>query len=172
MDSIVESDNWYARPSGTWVKQDDGRLVWHTGPRVKQIQVLHDNEEWEDLWRLRSLPSAKWNHSPSDAEINQAWAEERLFFSCQRLVTKYYLFFTEPKYHPTTAVATLCSNSWSRVVLYFREKKIILSNQTLTKKQRQAGPLLSIKKNRNTHVGHYGEMASWQMRGLCDGCSS
>ena len=28
-------------------------------------------------------------------------------------------------------------------------------------------PLLSIKKNRNTHVGHFGEMASWQMRGLC-----
>ena len=26
--------------------------------------------------------------------------------------------------------------------------------------------LLSIKKNRNTHVGHYGEMASWQMRGV------
>jgi|TARA_B110000091_G_C13773451_1_gene457770 hypothetical protein len=33
-------------------------------------------------------------------------------------------------------------------------------------------PLLSIKKNRNTHVGHFGEMASWQMRGLCEGCSS
>ena len=27
-------------------------------------------------------------------------------------------------------------------------------------------PLLSIKKNRNTYVGHYGEMASWQMRGV------
>ena len=27
-------------------------------------------------------------------------------------------------------------------------------------------PLLSIKKNRNTHVGHYGEMASWQMRAV------
>jgi hypothetical protein len=26
--------------------------------------------------------------------------------------------------------------------------------------------LLSIKKNRNTFVGHYGEMASWQMRGV------
>merc|ERR1712194_343169 len=26
-------------------------------------------------------------------------------------------------------------------------------------------PLVSIKKNRNTHSGHYGEMASWQMRG-------
>jgi len=26
-------------------------------------------------------------------------------------------------------------------------------------------PLLSIKKNVNTHVGHFGEMASWQMRG-------
>jgi len=26
-------------------------------------------------------------------------------------------------------------------------------------------PLLAIKKNRNTHMGHYGEMASWQMRG-------
>jgi hypothetical protein len=33
-------------------------------------------------------------------------------------------------------------------------------------------PLLSIKKNVNTHVGHFGEMASWQMRGLCKGCSS
>ena len=31
-------------------------------------------------------------------------------------------------------------------------------------------PLLSIKKNRNTRVGHFGEMASWQMRGLCKGC--
>lgn len=27
-------------------------------------------------------------------------------------------------------------------------------------------PLLSIKKNRNTHSGHFGEMASWQMRGV------
>lgn len=27
-------------------------------------------------------------------------------------------------------------------------------------------PLLSIKKNFNTHRGHYGEMASWQMRGV------
>jgi len=27
-------------------------------------------------------------------------------------------------------------------------------------------PLFSIKKNHNTHVGHYGEMASWQMRGV------
>mmetsp|Transcript_58745 Transcript_58745/g.128742 ORF Transcript_58745/g.128742 Transcript_58745/m.128742 type:complete len:880 (+) Transcript_58745:49-2688(+) len=27
-------------------------------------------------------------------------------------------------------------------------------------------PLISIKKNRNTHLGHYGEMASWQMRGV------
>eukprot|EP00750_Incisomonas_marina_P031514 INCI8217.1.p1 GENE.INCI8217.1~~INCI8217.1.p1 ORF type:complete len:885 (+),score=119.99 INCI8217.1:128-2782(+) len=26
-------------------------------------------------------------------------------------------------------------------------------------------PLVSIKRNRNTHLGHYGEMASWQMRG-------
>lgn len=26
--------------------------------------------------------------------------------------------------------------------------------------------LVSIKKNRNTHVGHFGEMASWQMRGV------
>ena len=26
-------------------------------------------------------------------------------------------------------------------------------------------PLVSIKKNINTHVGHFGEMASWQMRG-------
>lgn len=27
-------------------------------------------------------------------------------------------------------------------------------------------PLISIKKNDNTHVGHYGDMASWQMRGV------
>jgi hypothetical protein len=27
-------------------------------------------------------------------------------------------------------------------------------------------PLFSIKKNRNTHMGHLGEMASWQMRGV------
>lgn len=27
-------------------------------------------------------------------------------------------------------------------------------------------PLFSIKRNRNTHIGHYGEMASWQMRGV------
>ena len=27
-------------------------------------------------------------------------------------------------------------------------------------------PLVSIKKNRNTHQGHFGEMASWQMRGI------
>mmetsp|Transcript_36428 Transcript_36428/g.67040 ORF Transcript_36428/g.67040 Transcript_36428/m.67040 type:complete len:907 (-) Transcript_36428:128-2848(-) len=27
-------------------------------------------------------------------------------------------------------------------------------------------PMISIKKNHNTHVGHYGEMASWQMRGV------
>ncbi len=27
-------------------------------------------------------------------------------------------------------------------------------------------PLLSITKKRNTHIGHYGEMASWQMRGV------
>lgn len=27
-------------------------------------------------------------------------------------------------------------------------------------------PLVSIKHNRNTHMGHYGEMASWQMRGI------
>ena len=26
--------------------------------------------------------------------------------------------------------------------------------------------LVSIKRNTNTHVGHYGEMASWQMRGV------
>ena len=30
-------------------------------------------------------------------------------------------------------------------------------------------PLLSIKRNRNTHVGHFGEMASWQMRGVMNG---
>lgn len=27
-------------------------------------------------------------------------------------------------------------------------------------------PMISIKKNRNTHIGHYGEMASWQMRAV------
>lgn len=27
-------------------------------------------------------------------------------------------------------------------------------------------PMISIKKNRNTHMGHYGEMASWQMRAV------
>merc|ERR1711972_629846 len=27
-------------------------------------------------------------------------------------------------------------------------------------------PVFSIKKNRNTHLGHFGEMASWQMRGV------
>lgn len=27
-------------------------------------------------------------------------------------------------------------------------------------------PLFSIKKNNNTHLGHFGEMASWQMRGV------
>jgi hypothetical protein len=27
-------------------------------------------------------------------------------------------------------------------------------------------PLVAIKHNRNTHMGHYGEMASWQMRGI------
>eukprot|EP00928_Gymnodinium_smaydae_P061805 TRINITY_DN4579_c0_g3_i1.p1 TRINITY_DN4579_c0_g3~~TRINITY_DN4579_c0_g3_i1.p1 ORF type:complete len:919 (+),score=147.86 TRINITY_DN4579_c0_g3_i1:333-2759(+) len=27
-------------------------------------------------------------------------------------------------------------------------------------------PLISIKKNRNTDIGHFGEMASWQMRGV------
>jgi len=27
-------------------------------------------------------------------------------------------------------------------------------------------PLFSIKKNHNTHQGHFGEMASWQMRGV------
>jgi hypothetical protein len=27
-------------------------------------------------------------------------------------------------------------------------------------------PLLAIKKNHNTHMGHFGEMASWQMRGV------
>ena len=27
-------------------------------------------------------------------------------------------------------------------------------------------PMISIKKNRNTNMGHYGEMASWQMRGV------
>jgi len=27
-------------------------------------------------------------------------------------------------------------------------------------------PMFSIKKNRNTHTGHFGEMASWQMRGV------
>merc|ERR1712216_494885 len=27
-------------------------------------------------------------------------------------------------------------------------------------------PLVSIKKNINTHTGHFGEMASWQMRGV------
>ena len=26
-------------------------------------------------------------------------------------------------------------------------------------------PMVSIKRNFNTHMGHYGEMASWQMRG-------
>jgi hypothetical protein len=26
--------------------------------------------------------------------------------------------------------------------------------------------LVSIKKNHNTRAGHFGEMASWQMRGL------
>ena len=26
--------------------------------------------------------------------------------------------------------------------------------------------LVSIKRNRNTKTGHYGEMASWQMRGV------
>jgi len=26
--------------------------------------------------------------------------------------------------------------------------------------------MVSVKKNRNTHVGHFGEMASWQMRGI------
>jgi len=27
-------------------------------------------------------------------------------------------------------------------------------------------PMISIKKNKNTHLGHFGEMASWQMRGV------
>ena len=27
-------------------------------------------------------------------------------------------------------------------------------------------PLLSVKKNRNTRNGHFGDMASWQMRGV------
>ena len=27
-------------------------------------------------------------------------------------------------------------------------------------------PMVSIKRNRNTHAGHFGEMASWQMRGV------
>ena len=27
-------------------------------------------------------------------------------------------------------------------------------------------PMFSIKRNYNTHAGHYGEMASWQMRGV------
>ena len=27
-------------------------------------------------------------------------------------------------------------------------------------------PMFSVKKNRNTNMGHYGEMASWQMRGV------
>ena len=27
-------------------------------------------------------------------------------------------------------------------------------------------PMVSIKKNHNTNAGHYGEMASWQMRGV------
>ncbi|KAL1520060.1 hypothetical protein AB1Y20_023535 [Prymnesium parvum] len=27
-------------------------------------------------------------------------------------------------------------------------------------------PIFSVKRNRNTHTGHYGEMASWQMRGV------
>ena len=27
-------------------------------------------------------------------------------------------------------------------------------------------PVFSIKRNRNTHQGHFGEMASWQMRGV------
>ena len=27
-------------------------------------------------------------------------------------------------------------------------------------------PMFSIKRNRNTHTGHTGEMASWQMRGV------
>ena len=26
--------------------------------------------------------------------------------------------------------------------------------------------LVSIKRNNNTHMGHFGEMASWQMRGV------
>ena len=32
-------------------------------------------------------------------------------------------------------------------------------------------PLVSVKKNVNTHAGHFGEMASWQMRG-CGDCSA
>ena len=28
-----------------------------------------------------------------------------------------------------------------------------------------ATPMVSVKRNFNTHMGHYGEMASWQMRG-------
>ena len=27
-------------------------------------------------------------------------------------------------------------------------------------------PVFSVKRNRNTHAGHFGEMASWQMRGV------
>ena len=27
-------------------------------------------------------------------------------------------------------------------------------------------PMVSIKRNHNTHAGHFGEMASWQMRGV------
>jgi len=27
-------------------------------------------------------------------------------------------------------------------------------------------PMISVKKNKNTHLGHFGEMASWQMRGV------
>jgi len=33
--------------------------------------------------------------------------------------------------------------------------------------------MVSIKKNRNTRMGHFGEMASWQMRGCSAGdCAS
>ena len=51
---------------------------------------------------------------------------------CARLVTKYYLFFTQPSYHPSRAVGRLATDSTIRIVARLGEKIVFIGNQTCT----------------------------------------
>ena len=70
---------------------------------------------------------------------------------CQCLAANKYLFFTKPSYHTSREVGRLATDPCAWVVLWVREKKAILSNQTLTNCWRNT-PMSTAEPNGITRV--------------------